>query len=70
MRLHGIAAGLALLGALAVSTFTGQQKAVAAGICPLVVAPVCALNRDGTRSNYTNTCLPGCRCFRNCGPGM
>ena len=57
MRLHGIATGLTLLGALAVGTFTGQQPVVAAGICPLFVAPVCALNRDGTRSNYTNACF-------------
>ena len=57
MRLHGIATGLALLGALAIGTFTGQQPAVAAGMCPLVVLPVCALNRDGTRSNYTNACF-------------
>ncbi|SDO58843.1 Kazal-type serine protease inhibitor domain-containing protein [Afipia sp. GAS231] len=57
MRLHSIATGLALLGALAVSTFTGQQPAVAKGICPLYVLKVCALNRDGTRSTYNNACF-------------
>ncbi len=57
MRLGRIATGLALLGSLAMVTFTGQRPAAAAGICPLVVAPVCALNRDGTRSNYTNSCF-------------
>jgi hypothetical protein len=57
MRFHGIATGLALLGALAVSTFTGQQPAVAKGICPLVVLPVCALKRDGTRETFSNACF-------------
>lgn len=57
MRLRSIATGLALLGALAVSTFTGQRPAVAAGICPFIVAPVCALKRDGTRETFSNACF-------------
>lgn len=57
MRLHSIATGLALLGALAVSTFTGQQPAVAKGICPLYVLPVCGLKKDGTRETFSNACF-------------
>ena len=57
MRLHSIATGLALLGALAIGTFTGQQPAVAKGICPLYVLKVCALKRDGTRETFSNACF-------------
>ncbi len=57
MRLHSIATGLALLGALVVSTFTGQQPAVAKGICPLFVLPVCALKPDGMRETFSNACF-------------
>ena len=58
MRFHGIAIGLALLGAVAVSTFAGQQPAVAKiGICPRIFLPVCALKPDGTRETFSNACV-------------
>ena len=57
MRFRSIATGLALLASLAIGTFTGQQTAVAAGICPLVVLPVCALKKDGTRETFANACF-------------
>lgn len=57
MRVHSIATGLALLGALAVNTFTGQQPAAAKGICPLFVLPVCALKPDGMRETFSNACF-------------
>jgi hypothetical protein len=57
MRFRSIAMGLALLASLAIGTFTGQQTAVAAGICPLVVLPVCALKKDGMRETFTNACF-------------
>ena len=61
MRLRSIATGLTLLGALAVSTFAGQQPALAkkghGAICPRIFLPVCGLKTDGTRQTFPNACV-------------
>jgi hypothetical protein len=47
--------GLAAL--FSIGTIFPSTPAEAAAKCPRILLPVCAVNKDGTRTTYNNSCL-------------